>query len=270
MRVAISHAAWGPGRPESLARLLSQLGKEADVSVFSSKRPEPVVVWSRRLWEFVEAQKEPVLCVQDDVTVHPQILEACGVLTRFVSDEILCLHMQSPDAIKVAKEGHHWCRIYWLSAPCYILPPPIATELLDFWSKNMDKLGCLNEDDIAVIWAWTKQKPFLTVLPALAYHDPNVPSTLGYDDHPNRVPSVPWVEKDNVVDPGFWHRPPRSPMWVPAGPVEYLDRVRKAIAGEGLCSCCSNGEAVVKFPRGTRVCHECAKKITLATIGRIL
>ena len=268
MIVAITHAAWSPGRPESLARLLAQLGQGAETYVLTSTRREPVVVWARRLWDFVSAQKEPVICIQDDVLLHPHFLQACEVILNVVPDEIVSLHTQAPEAKAIAEKGSHWGRAYWLSAPCYILPPKIATDLLDFWSRNY--VHTHNEDNIVVHWAWQKQKPFLATLPALACHDSSLPSTLGYDNHPHRTPSVPWGPLDDVTSRAFWTLPQSIP-YIPSGPPEFLERVRIALRGSaGLCTCCTAHEAVMSFPLGIKICQVCAKQVTLASLGRIL
>jgi hypothetical protein len=48
----------------------------------------------------------------------------------------------------------------------------------------------------------------LHVIPALVEHDTTIPSTLGYDNHPERVPLVTWrdVDTSSFTDPETWKR----------------------------------------------------------------
>ena len=143
--------------------------------------------------------------------------------------------------------------------------------MLDFWSGlHRSTLGVLNEDNVAVHWAWSVQRPFLTTLPSLVLHDATVPSTLGYDHHDNRVSTVPWSEDVPVTDPAFWQLPKDVP-YVATADHGYLERCRRAFTCEGgPCSACLSEPAVLRLGEGVRLGLRCAVELQAALMRRLV
>jgi hypothetical protein len=80
----------------------------------------------------------------------------------------------------------------------------MAETLLDYWSKlPWQWASTVNEDNVAIQWAYENNKPIYQTIPALVRHDTSVNSTLGYDHHDYRRPSVPWTDEP-VTDPSYW------------------------------------------------------------------
>jgi hypothetical protein len=269
MKVAIAHAQFVPERIASVQRLHAQLNDPSSLTTFVSVRREPCWEWTRRIWEYVAASSEPVVCLDDDVQVGPDFHAEVAAVSAAAPGELVSLHVQAPGAGAV--EGR-WCRSYWLTGPAYLLPPHVARELLDFWdSLPWEVAARLNNDNVAIHHAWARQKPILTTLPALAMHDVTVPSSLGYDAHPFRVPSVQRKEGVDLTAP--WPVPGdavpvvENPWALPAALAKFRSSVRSP---DGVCSVCMAGNAVIRFPGNVGLCQPCAKQVTMAYLGQRL
>ena len=275
MKFAIAHAAWAPGRAESLARLVEQLGEDVLVSV--STGPEHASVWARRIWEWAGRQDEHVCILNDDVLAHPELRRICEAMIEAVPDECISLHTNILGAVAESMLGHHWVRCYWYTGPAVIIPPARMRSLLAwvyrtpwyFLSRN-------NEDNCAIHWAWEEQRPFYCAIPAPVHHDTSVRSTLGYDDHAYRVPLVPWGDPRwahaRLTDPAWWRvesPPPAVPN--PWMPVAKLDMARRVLAapGDQLCHFCFERRGAVSahpHPAAPRLCFSCATSMYQAAV----
>jgi hypothetical protein len=266
VKIIVAHAAWIPERRESLRRLLGQLGE--DVTVSASQGPEHASVWGRRAWEWAARQDEHVLLLNDDVLVHPELRRICEAMIEAVPDECLSLHTNVMGAAAEAMFGHHWCRCYWYTGPAVILPPARVKSLLAWiYRAPWAYLSRTNEDNAAIQWAWGEQRPFWCAIPAPVVHDTAVRSTLGYDDHAWRVPSVPWTAHEfagaRLTDPAWWRvesPPPCVPN--PWAPAEKLEHVRRVLTTRGaqLCALCQDRQGVVSVinhPKAPRLCLQC-------------
>lgn len=266
MHIAIAHAEWMPGRAATLARLLGQLGPSA--TVFASHVREPAVVWARRVWEWVAQQDESVAVLNDDVLVCEGFARACAQVASVAPGELVSLHVQAPAAVEAAAGGARWARCYWLSGPAYLMPPAVARALLDYWAGLPWRASAhMNEDNLAIQWAWKRQRAILATLPALATHDIFTPSSLGYDAHPYRVPSVP-----AVPNPPPWPAPPEDAPYVdnPWAPATYLEAMRTGLSSEGgLCAACMSRSAVVAFGR-VPTCLQCSTELALTMMRRAM
>jgi hypothetical protein len=274
MKVCIATAPWAPGRKEALAKLVRQLDPIKPV-IFESKRREHSSIWERRVWEWIEDQSEPVIKLEDAISVAPDFVEICEAIASQAPGEAVSLHNQCPESLPASRLGFRWVKTYWLSGSAMILPPKIAHDVLDYAAEMpWATASAIPWDNTTMHFAWRAQHPWLAVLPALACRDVGVSSTTpGADQHDNRQPFVLWKSfiHSPMKDPKFWVKPDEVPFinnpW--ASP-DWLNIVRLSLAGEGLCTACREAEAVVRFPTGASVCRRCAKKITLATIGHIL
>ena len=262
MKVAIAHAGWLPDRKRTLSRMLEVLPEGAEI--LTSHRREHAAIWARRAWEWIAAQSEPVILLNDDLLLHPRIAPICETLYREVPEgTIISLHTQAPGAVDVARDGHHWCRCYWYTGPAVILSPDVASSLLD-WPAPWEFIARLNEDNVAIYWMWANQRPAYSTIPALAIHDTRTQSTLGYDDHPFRTPSVPPIDFGvDIEAPGYWkldEPPPHVPNpWMPPAHMEYVRRV--LAAGRSMCVLCQQKEGAVGDAKvGRTLCGECLTK----------
>ena len=277
MRVLVAHAAWMPERAATLGRLCGQLG--ASAQVLASERREPAYLWARGLWHEAAARSGPVVLLNDDVEVCPDFLDACDALATAAPGEIISLHCQAPGAVDVAASGARWARSYWLTGPAYLLPSGMAATLLDFWDALPFEIATrLNEDNVAIHWAWANQRPILQCLPALARHDVTVPSSLGYDAHPHRSPAVDWVswdlERSGAPYEGLqdWPAPVAPIHYVenPWAPAAALMRFRTFVQdGVPICTACLDAPALYRGP-GVQLCGACGGKVAVAAMGRVL
>ena len=241
--VGIAHAEFLPERRNSLSRLLRQVPR-AYVSV--SKEREHASVWAKRLWEWAaEQDADATVLLNDDVTIHPQLVEAVQAMVTAVPGETIALHTSVPVAQSLALIGERWLRCYWLTGPGYVLPRGGARRLLD-WSAAAPRslVGTVNEDAIGIHEAWSRQRPIWSTIPALVEHDVSVPSTLGYDQHPLRKSCVPWTAtpfaEAPVTDPSYWN-PLSEPVLVenPWMTRDSMARVERIVhQGNSLCFMC--------------------------------
>jgi hypothetical protein len=261
MKFAIANAGWLPDRRESLAMLMSQLS--GTIKIFTSRRREHASVWAPRLWQYVADQADPVVCLNDDIHVCPDFERACDAVAEAAPERLVSLHTQVPGAAKLVVE--HWCSSYWLTGPAYMMWPGVAAELLDFWaSLPWRHASQMNEDNCAIHWAWSKQQPILQTIPALAHHDVGVPSSLGYDNHPFRTPSVPFGDEP-VTAPGYWTLQAEVPyVENPWATVSGLEGFRRSLTAEGVtCDGCSSQSAFMTIG-GTSLCSQCAGSVAQA------
>lgn len=233
MKVLVAHAAWSAERRASLKRLAELLREDPWVS--QSKGPEHASIWGRRAWEWVAEQDEHVLVLNDDVLVHPELRRICEAMIEAVPDECLSLHTNILGAAAEEMAGHHWARCYWYTGPAVILPPARARSLLSWvYGTPWSFLSMVNEDNAAIHWAWAERRPFWAAIPAPVIHDTAVPSTLGYDGHPDRVPTVPWTAERfgaaKLTEPAWWRVEAPPPLvanpWMPR---ERLDATEIAL-----------------------------------------
>lgn len=258
MKFAIANAAWSPDRDVLCKELTERVG---NCVIFQSERREPAAVWARRIWEWASKIDDHVCVLNDDVTVIDNFPSVCRAMVEAVPNEVISLHCQAPDAVIEAQNGSHWARCYWLTGPGYILPPGAAKELLD-WKAPWSYVSRINEDNVAIHWAWDNQKPIWNCIPAVICHRTEIPSTLGYDHHSFRVPSVHWDQyKDqDLTQKSFWE-PDGEPNWI-ANPwahqvrLEYVRRIHQA--GRQLCFMCLEREGIIARKKGEPpICQYC-------------
>ncbi len=235
--IGIAHAAWLPERKETLARLLEQLASspkfDVPFRVFASAEREHASVWARRLWAWAAEHDAHAVLLNDDVEVCPDFIGVVRGMIEAKPDQVLSLHASPP------KEHHihdPWFRSYWLTGPGYVLPPGVARELLE-WSETIPKamLESINEDNLAIHWAWEKQRPMYCAVPAIVKHDTSVKSSLGYDLHPLRVASLLWddpcfglvhFDRVDLWDEGAAPFAPNP--WMSEGYMRLVDRKLRA------------------------------------------
>jgi len=275
VKFAIASAAWLPDRRRTLERLLDQLGEGVLVSV--SAGPEHAAIWARRLWEGASRAfpDEHVCFLNDDVLVHPQLRRIVEAMIGAVPDEPLSLHTNILGAAAEEMKGHRWARCYWYTGPAVVLPPASLRSLLAWvYSTPWSLLSRINEDAAAIHWAWSEQRPFWCAIPAPVIHDTATPSTLGYDHHAWRVPTVPWTAPEmagaQLTDPEWW-RVEAPPPWLPNPwmPTEKLETVRRILAEPRakLCSACQERQAVVGGGE-LHLCHRCLLMLHGAAVSR--
>lgn len=266
-------AGWMPERQHTLDAMLRQLDNEktpyrTPVHVLASARPEHSSIWARRCWEWIaKSSASHVALLNDDLILHVGFRTVCEAMAIAVPDEPISLHTQPPAAADVVKDGHRWCRCYWYTGPAVILTPAIAASILNF-DAPWHFLSRVNEDNVAIHWAYRNQRPFWCPIPAPVLHDTSTKSTLGYDGHDHRVPSVLWTEDRfqglDLTDPQTWRvKPFESPPWIPNPwmSLEHLETVRRGLqAGRPPCFICLEHEgAMSRYPGEPMICVQCLK-----------
>lgn len=268
VKYLVAHAPWAPGRARALARLMELL--PPGVEVVKSLGPEHASIWSRRLWERAavvdgadagdldgESVADHVCLLNDDVTADVAAIERAAAA---VPDEPLSLHANNPNTANIAGG---WARCYHYSGPGVVLPPGAAQSLLEFtYALPWSLLSRWNEDMVAIAWAWSRQRPFWYPLPSPVRHDVAVPSTLGYDAHPDRTPTVTGPPRDlTVADRDavpFVELP-----WADTRALRYRHTVLRA--GRTLCSLCLGREGVVGTP-AVQLCTACLLDLNSAAV----
>lgn len=258
MKILIAHAAWLPERRRTLGRLLEQV---PDAKVLSSKRQEHASVWARRAWEWCEGADDDVCILNDDVTVCPDFIAVLDAMVTSAPGKILSLHTSIPDAVLAQAS---WVRSYWLTGPAYVLPRGAAKQLLDYAARlPWLFVSRFNEDNLAIHYAWEKQEPFWSSIPAIVAHDTDTKSSLGYDNHPMRNASVPWTAYPDakLTDPAYWQRGAEQPRYLdnPWMKTEYLEAVRRGLELKATCSGCWQRPAIVQTS-GIMLCGMCLSR----------
>lgn len=275
LHYVIAHAAWAPERRRAKDRMIGVL-REAPtfVTVLRSRRREPAAVWARRAWELAEDEVPTLgpahtVILNDDLVLPPDFDAIVRAMVEAVPLEILSLHTTAP-AARSHRGKTPWVRSYHYTGPAVVLPPGAAASLMDFatalpWSY----VSRVNEDELAAAWAWSRQRPFYSPIPCVIGHDTTVPSTLGYDAHPERETCVPWVEDEPLTDVARWRvaRPDDVP-WVdcPWNPPQRLAALQQLLRWSAVCVVCHAREGIVGM-RGRRglVCRTC-----VATCAKML
>lgn len=261
MKVAIAHAPLANRKP-TLERLLAQLAPQnVEVHIQRSRRMEHAAIWSYRLWEWCEAQDDDCILLNDDVFVSPDLVTACRIICDLPTSPIVALHTSVPEAKPLADAGGRWLRAYWQTGPGYLFKRGAASPLLDYVARLPWKFrSSYNEDNVSQHFAWEKQEPFHSTIPALVLHDTNVPSSLAYDNHPNRTTCVPWTNYPhaNLADVARWREgldtaPYVSNPWMSE---QYMEQVRRGLRMQHPCDLCFQREAVVGHMH-SNICGGC-------------
>lgn len=282
INVAIAHASWAPGRNEALRRLLAQLAplSPEPPSIVESTVKEHANVWARKLWARAArldsfTWEQPcigTLLLNDDVTVHPQILELIAGLSALAPDDVISLHSQFEGTAHAARDGYRLVKSYWPSGPAYFFPRGIATQLL-VWLETTPSGwfgGDVNEDGVLAQYLWARQRPAVATIPALVRHDVDVPSTLGYDSHPGRqskvdwdiFPARPWTAEE-LADAPYVPVP-----WITDQGLALIGRQLKGqVPPTSACAFCGGMPPVVaSHQTGASLCRSCTTTIARRAI----
>ena len=242
--VCIAHAAWMPERAATLARLLEQV---PSAHVLKSVRREHAATWARRAWEWVASQGEPVVILNDDVTVCPGFDEVIQAMIDAAPHRAISLHTSAPGAEELI--GTAWARCYWYTGPGVLLWPEHAQSLLDYWARLPHAFGP-NEDNIAIQWAWDRQQPFWNCIPAVVRHDVETKSSLGYDHHPLRSSNVDWeaYPEECLTEPDYWLSGVVEPPFIenPWATAASLEATRRGLMAKDVCGICWTRPALIR------------------------
>jgi hypothetical protein len=279
--IVIAHAAWAPGRRESLDRLRQSLGPDGErVLVVSSAQKQHANEWAVNVWRSIRdiEEKNPSveasLVLNDDVTCHPEIMRGCATLTAALPGHLLSLHGNFPRMRDARAKGATACRCYWPSGPAMVLPRGLAGELLD-WLETVPPAwfsGNINEDGVVASFLWSRQTPSVVTIPALVRHDTNVRSTLpGYDSHPNRRSHVDWVDGAPLPD---WSKasvddaPYVGIPWMTDGALRQLGATLKGqVEGPACIFCEREPGKFVSDRTGRAIGAACAMAIAQGVAG---
>jgi hypothetical protein len=264
--VYIQHAVWVRERGPTLERLLADLDGRA--VVLRSAVPEHSSVWARRAWDraLEDGTTHPVF-LNDDVRVCPGFIKACDAIAEARPHDVISLHTTAPEA----KEAGAWLRSYWLTGPAYMVPRDALKSLCTFadeWAHYFQ--ARVNEDNIAIIWAWSRQAPMWLAVPALAEHDVSTKSTLGHDRHALRVPSVTWRDRPDarVTRTDYW-RAKDAPIiecaWFPSKQIQDVYQRR---GQDPICAFCSEARGEIRSTTtGEGICRHCLIRCLAGVLG---
>lgn len=270
--IFVAHAAWAPGRRESLARLLEQV---PGAEVVTSTVREHASVWAPRLWRRAYELTNPgewATLLNDDVTIAPDHAIENMLATVSAGDVFgVSLATIQPEAGSAYAAGKRWLLSYCATGPGYALRREIIPLLLDFHAKKLtDGMRAkMNEDEVLSHFAWSRQEPFLHCLPALVKHDVSVKSTLGYDNHPGRIASFLW---DEHTDLAHWPTPSNvdyvSHPWMGEGRMRAVHRaITNGWDFDDTCVICADRKVLMQSPKtGAGICGQCLAE----AVGHIL
>lgn len=266
MKVYIAHAAWMPQRVATLERLLHQLASQrADVTVCRSETKEHASTWAVRMWkQAVDDGRSRAIFLNDDVEVSPDLIAAYESMPY---DDAVSLHTQFPTVRYLAELGERYVTSYWLSGPGYALSRSFCQGVLR-WIENTPKamMSGWNEDGWANLHAWSQRIPILHPIPALVKHDVQVPSSLGYDNHPMRSPGIAWDDPmfygHDLFSEAFW-TPTGDPIfiscpWMQEPALRFWSAVRE-VKEDRCCFCGVNHGAVGPVRGGLTICMGCLR-----------
>ncbi len=268
---AIAHCQWDERRHATLRRLIQALPGTG--MLFDSREPEHANVWAKRVWSVVATWDSAhpdtggTVILNDDVIPHPELLSFVAQLCELLPGRFLSLHCQFPQIEQAAFMGTRLARCYWPSGPAMFFPRGFARKLLD-WLETVPPqwfAGDVNEDGAIASFLWSQQTPAFCSIPALVRHDTTVPSTLGYDGHPNRTSPVdwetypvrPWTSDDVESAPHI------DVPWLGKDGLRHLGDALRGVYP--LCGLCHNAaSALMNDRRKTGVCGGCARKVAEA------
>lgn len=238
--VVVAYARWAEGRREALGRLLRSMGDAGAPMIVASTEREPPFVWALRLWRYMAGiGGSHIVFLNDDVTVCPRFVEACEAIARALPDEVVSLHTTAREAEPCANAwgvSSTWLRSYWVTGPGYMVPRARLDSLLRFAEERADYFAHTNEDNFMMQWLWSEQRPAWHCVPALVKHDASVPSTYGFDEHPDRTSSVTWERWPHapLTDAEFWKVEDRDAVpfvecpWLPIHALRTLEAMHHA------------------------------------------
>jgi len=267
IKYVIAHAAWSKGRKQGLSRVLEMV---PEAHVLSSRRPEHASTWATRLWDWcAEQDADYVVTLNDDILPHPKLQAIVPAIVEAVGPRLLSMFSHNPFAKTLRAAGHHFYKCYWLTGPIYGASPREFGAMRD-WVDAAPRtlIRHINEDNYGIHYAWDRQEPIWTTIPGLATHDTDIPSTLGYDNHPNRNSHVPFAECNaDLTEPSYWRidgEPPYAPNpWMSDG---AMAGIRRMIKGNlEVCEMCTLEPAIVKTSNvalGQKCIDGCAKHLT--------
>lgn len=291
MRIGIyvaTAAQWDERRRVPLNRLCQQIAaqlaapgcrqegvEEIFLSVVHSPVKEHAREWSRRLYRAaLDRQCSHPVLLNDDIVLHERFVEMVQAMLRAVPDQVISLH--SSCAIPKGYGGA-WLRSYNLSGPGYIYPRADLQDLVLFTEampEHSTAWRTHNEDGVAALHAWARQKPIWQTIPALVEHDTDVPSTLGYDNHPMRRADNGWRTKSaetlermtttehwTVTDP-----PPMVPHpWFHESAMKAQVRALREGADHMVCVFCKERDGTHESGKtGAKLCDTCAEQVSKA------
>ncbi len=219
--IVIPHAAHQPGRPESLKRLLAQIGGGGPEPITLSDR-EPHWRWSRRLWRAgLESGADWLVQVQDDVQVPSTFRQATRAALSVAPEgcDVVALFGIHPLARELARQGGRWYRTRaWLMGNGYCLSRAFLAEFVP-WAEANEAIARVTCEDALInrYCAQTGRDVFHT-MPSLVEHDLTIASTWAEqaasmsldrpENHGHRKATVSYLDYSDreITRADFWHQ----------------------------------------------------------------
>jgi len=270
----VAHAKFLPERAETLARLLGQLEAQGlRAVVHESVKREHASVWATRIYKAIAAEDPEMACIlNDDVDVSPHLAAAMHAWVRMPTSRILSLHTVHPMARSLAEAGQRWLSTYHVTGPGYIFRKGVARQVLEYYARAPRQcVTAWNEDNILIQFMYKLREPVWNCIPALVVHDVTVPSSLGYENHPQRTASVPWTDalfKDanfswtDQWNPGDKPVPYLETHWTPTSTLDTNEVAFTLGIDPMQCYWCLERLALFGSEKsGARICPKCIHEI---------
>jgi hypothetical protein len=175
--------------------------------VICSLDREHAATWAHRLYCLALRTDADELTLLNDDCLLPGRFEEIVSAMHSAARGPLSLHTTHPMAEGMLRAGLRWFQSYWYTGPAVSFKRADLQSLVNY-RASLPRwfLESRNEDNIAMQWAWSRKTAFWHPLPAVAKHDVDVPSSLGYDKHPLRTAIVTWADvRGDLTTGSFWH-----------------------------------------------------------------
>jgi hypothetical protein len=234
LALAVPHTSWAAGRPESLAKLLSDLGlgdtrpgiskatvpSFGEIDVFVHDNRSTRDVWSEKIWTWgISTGADVFLQLQDDMRVAPEGLfwDALAAMLDGRHEDVLNLqavHPLTPALLEEKIRGYTVCD--GLPGPAYAIHMPALVEMIAWRKESLGDgaVQAITEDTLLGIFCMATRRPIWSPIPTIVDHPGEVKSTYGNDEAIRQRPLVRWdnwVPPDRLgmvvealVDPRFW------------------------------------------------------------------
>lgn len=256
-------------------------------TVHDSKEKVHSNVWCRRMLTVIAERDleddapDWTVMLNDDVTACPQE-NAFAAALQHAKSSIVSFHTRCTNLTDI-----NWCKTYWQTGPAYAYRKGTAADVLKFYDllpPGFHEQPGNNEDVVGILYAWSRQEPVWSTVPALVKHRLDIPSTLGYDHHGLRDTAIPYDHPAfkglKIGFPAYWEAKDDPPFienpWASSNQLKQRWMLIKELAAAALgdepspimCCFCLEVPGVFKSDKTDKlVCRMCVFKMIAAQFG---
>lgn len=221
-------ASWAPGRDESLALLLGDLGAATNEYPPASQGGADILVhdnrstrheWSAVCWAWGVSREtcSHFMLLQDDVRVAPNFWPALRAMLLALPGEVICLQSVHQAAPALCSEDVRWyTTIDGMLGPAYVLPRAVLAEFMAWRAERLtgrpDEFP-EGEDTLLGLFCMVTRRRIWSPIPTIVDHPGEVASTFGHNARARQRPLVRWDmaqyfgnawTAEDLEAPGFW------------------------------------------------------------------